>query len=131
MGCPELSFYAVAFVCVVLMIMVACAKWGSSALPNRFFSDGSTVLEAWRKARGLGKWLIAGLVIAQIFRAGIWGAIVATATFGFPAAGAICSDIPAIIRAIGDVLKDLLNCCRSGEARLSPSSLSERCLPCS
>ena len=108
MGCPALSFIAFVVLCGLLALMVIAVRWGSAPHDSRFFRDWRDAIDASREARGREEiLLVRGLIIAQLARSGGWAVIVVTAGAGFPAVGAICWDIPGIIRAIGDILRGI------------------------
>lgn len=108
MGCPQASFVAFGILCILLAFMVISVRWGSAPTTSGFFKNWRDVLAALREAREWEeKFLIYALAVAQIFRTGGWGVVGITAVAGFPAVGAICWDVPGIIRAIGDVLESI------------------------
>ena len=111
MKCPTLSFYAFVVLCALLGLMVICVTWGSKPYSERFFREWRDVRDAFRGASKGERYLVAVSVVAQLLRTGGWGTIAVTAGAGFPVVGAICSDIPGIIRAISDALKGIFESC--------------------
>jgi hypothetical protein len=91
--------------------MVISIKWGSVPNhPSPLFKDWRDVLNALRAASHWSlKIVLCGLVLAQCMRAGSWGVVGVVAAAGFPAATAICWDLPVVIRSIGEVLKSILD----------------------
>lgn len=85
MGCPEASFIAFAFLCVVLTIMVISIKWGSTPTSSGFFKEWHDLFTARRNARNREekRWIF-WLAVSHTLRGGGWGVIGVTAAAGFP-----------------------------------------------
>jgi hypothetical protein len=111
-GCPEASLVAFLGLCVVLVVGMICVAWGSHSNPDvpGYYTGWRDVIRAVRHtAPPKRRWLLV-LVLADAWhKRGGWAVLGIIAGAGFPAAGAICLDLPGVIRTIGEAVIDVLD----------------------